>query len=1073
MKKIRNTLFFALLFALHSAWAQELTVSGTVTDRNDRLSLPGVSVLVRGTTTGTQTDANGRYQIKVPGPNSELEFRFVGYQTQVVRVDGRTTIDISLVMTTQQLDPVVITAMGQARKRNELPFAAQNIGGEEINRTRDPNFMSSLHGKIAGLEITQGNTLGGSTRMIIRGAKSFFGNNQALVVVDGVPFNNSNPNSSNQEAGLGGYDYGNAAADINPDDIESINVLKGAAATALYGSRASNGALIITTKKRKSKQPGFAVSLNSGFQTGTMDKSTFTKFQKQYGGGYSPDYESPDGYFLYRDMDNDGKEDLVVPLSEDAAYGAPFDPNLLVYDWASLDRRSPFFNQKRPWIAAKNDPITFFVNPVSLSQNINIEAGNELGNFKLGFTRSDDRGILPNSKMGKNTLNFSGAHQLIKNLSVDLSANFTKADSKGRYGTGYDALNPAQNFRQWWQTNVDLKEQKEAYFRDLKNITWNWADPSNLIPIYWDNPYWVRYENFQNDNRNRFWGNVSLNWKINDWLNATGRLSFDGFDEMQEERIAMSSVDVSNYSRYNRTNTEYNYDLLLNFNRKLNADFSLNGLLGTNIRRTRATSIYASTNGGLVVHRLYALTNSLNSLTPPTEGFTRVGVDGVFGSATLGYKEFAFLDLTGRWDQSTTLPEKNNDYFYPSVAGSLIFSKLIKNQEWLSYGKVRLNYAEVGNSAPALSVWDVYGKPAPFGSTPIFSVTDTKNNPNLKPERTKSIEGGLEMGFLDTRLGFDLTFYRQNSSDQIMPIKVSTATGYNYRYINAGEIRNQGVELSLNGAPVQTDNFSWNVSLNFARNRNTILSLNEGSDALELGSFQGGITSNAIPGQPYGVLRGTQFVYHKNGQKMVDETGHYLKTPTSNQNIGNVNPDWTAGLSNSLRYRDLSLSFLIDVRKGGNVFSLDQYYGLATGVSEATVGLNDLGNPSRLPLDMGGGVILPGVKEDGSANDIRVANEYGLYGYTHQPDAAFVYDASFVKLREVSMGYNLPERLISKIRGVKGIQVSLIGRNLWIIHKNLPEADPEDGLSSANLQGYQVGSYPTYRTYGFNIRVNF
>lgn len=352
MKKIRSTLFFALFstlfFTVNGLWAQELTVSGTVTDLNDKLPLPGVSVLIRGTTQGTQTDANGRYAIKVPSGNVELEFRFLGYRNQIESVGDRTTINVSMVMSAQALDQVVVTAMGQARKRNELPFAAQNIRGDEANRTRDPNFMNSLHGKIAGLEITQGNTLGGSTRMIIRGAKSFFGNNQALVVVDGIPFNNANTNSGEQEIGGGGYDYGNAAADINPDDIESINVLKGAAATALYGSRASNGAIIITTKKRKSKEPGFSVSVNSGFQTGNMDKSTFTKFQKKYGGGYTPDYESPDGYFLYRDMDGDGVKDLIVPLSEDASYGAAFNPDLMVYDWASFDRKSPYFNKRGP-----------------------------------------------------------------------------------------------------------------------------------------------------------------------------------------------------------------------------------------------------------------------------------------------------------------------------------------------------------------------------------------------------------------------------------------------------------------------------------------------------------------------------------------------------------------------------------------------------------------------------------------------------------------------------------------------------------------------------------------------------
>jgi TonB-linked SusC/RagA family outer membrane protein len=1050
-----------------------MTVSGTVTDRKDRLPLPGVSVLIRGSRTGTQSDVNGRYSIKIPHPDVELEFRFVGYAHEVVKVGGRTTIDLSMAMVTKMLDPVVFTALGQARKRNELPFAAQNITAEDANRTRDPNFMNSLHGKIAGLNITQSNTLGGSTKMNIRGAKSFFGNNQVLVVVDGVPFNNSNTNSASQQSGGGGYDYGSAAADINPDDIESINVLKGAAATALYGSRASNGALIITTKKRRSKEPGFSVSVNTGYQTGSMDKSTFTTFQKQYGGGYGPLYESPDAYFLYRDIDGDGQKDLVVPMSEDASYGAKFDPNLMVYDWTSFDPSSPNYNKKRPWVAAKNDPSTFFINPHSFNHSINFEAGNELGYFKLGYTRNDDSGILPNSKLGKNTLNFSGSHQLIKNITLGLTSNYTKTKGRGRYGTGYDALNTAQGFRQWWQSNVDIKEQKDAYFRTRRNITWNWADPALLEPIYWDNPYWVRHENYQDDSRNRFWGNVSLNWKIYDWLDLTGRISLDTYDEMQEERIAVSSVEVSDYSRYNRSFSEFNYDLLLNFNKKLSQDFRLSGLLGTNLRRTKASAIFARTNGGLVVHRLYSLSNSLNMLSPPGENFSRVGVDGIFASATLAYKELAFLDLTGRRDESTTLPAHNRVYYYPSIAGSFIFSQLLKNQDWLSYGKVRLNYAEVGSSAPSMSLWDVYSKPGPFESTPLFSVTNTKNNPELKPERTKSTEVGLEMGFFDNRLGFDLTFYRLKSVDQIVPVPVSTATGYTHKYMNTGAIRNQGLELSLNATPLVASSFSWNVGFNFSLNRNKVLSLYEGADVLKINDYQAGISSNAAKGEAYGTLRGTQFIYHENGQRMVNAKGYYMKTPKSTFNIGDVNPDWTGGINNSFRYKDVSLSFLIDIRKGGKVFSLDQYYGLATGISEKTAALNDLGNPSRLPIDQGGGVILPGVKEDGSPNDIRVPNNQELYGYLRQPDAAFVYDASFVKLRELALRYDLPKRWITKLKGVKEVQFSLVGRNLWIIHKNLPEADPEEGISDPNLQGYQVGVYPTYRTYGFNVKVNF
>lgn len=1072
MKKIRTSLFLLIFCVSTNAWAQEISINGTVSDGKDGTTLPGVSVIVRGTKIGTQTDVQGRYQIKVPSSDSELEFRFIGYQTQIVKVNGRTRIDVALQQLLSRLEEVTVTTtLGQERKRNELPFSAQSIGADELNRTGDPNFISSLRGKIAGLDISQTSSMGGFTRMVIRGPKSFFGNNQALVVIDGIPFNNSSPNSSSQERGTGGYDYGNPASDINSNDIESINVLKGAAATALYGSRASNGAIIITTKKRKSKEPGFSASFNVGFTTGSMDKTTFIKFQNEYGAGYGPGYGSPDKYFWYKDVDGDGQKDLVVPLSEDASYGARFDPNLMVYHWDAFDPTSPNYQKKRPWVAAKHDPTSFFETPFTLLTSFNVDAGNEKGFYKLGFSRNADKGILPRSNLTKNTLNFAVSHQLIKPLTLIFNSNFSRVTGNGRYGTGYDPLNVSQNFRQWWQMNVDVLEQKEAYFRSRKNITWNFTDIDDMDPIYWDNPYWVRFENFQNDDRNRIWGNFGFDWEIANWMTASARVSIDNYDQLLEERIAVSSHDVANYTRENRSFTEYNYDFLLNLKRKLSDDFSLTGLMGVNIRRSKSSIIIASTNGGLWVPRLYSLANTESQPTPPVESFYRVGVDGILGSANLAYKDFLFLDLTGRRDESTTLPKNSSAYFYPSVATSLLFSKLLPNQQWLNYGKIRLNYAEVGSSAPALSINDVYDVIPLFGKVPRFSIPPTKNNPYLKPERTRSIEGGIELGFWNNRLGADFTLYRQNSIDQIVPIPVSTATGYSRKYVNTGTIRNQGVELILNGTPVLGNRFSWNVSLNFSQNRNKVIQLNAGK--IQLGSFQGGVSINADLNQPYGILNGTNFIYHQNGQRIVDDTGHYLVTPKSDQLIGDTNPRWTGGVTNTLRFGEASLTFLVDASKGGSIFSLDRSYGLSTGLPAETAGLNDLGNPSRLPLDQGGGIILPGVKSDGSPNDIRIPNVSGTYGYETQPNAAFVYDASYVKLREVSLSYALPDRWISKIKGLKTVQLSLVGRNLWIIHKNLPDADPEDGLSSDRLRGYQVGSYPTYRTYGFNIHVNF
>ncbi len=1068
MKKLVQSLFILLLVAT-TALAQDRTVTGTVTAKEDGLPLPGVSVKVKGTNAGTQTGADGKFSIKVPAGNQSLQFSFIGYTAREFAVPGNNRVDVALSADSKQLSEVVVTALGIQRTKNSLPYSAQTVKGEEVSKTRDANFINSLSGKVAGLEIKRNNTMGGSTNIVLRGAKSLTGNNQALFVIDGVPFDNSNTNSSGQRTGRGGYDYGSAAADINSDDIESISVLKGAAATALYGSRASNGVVLIQTKKNAK---GLGITVNTGATIGQIDKSTFPKFQKLYGAGYGQYYEDPTGYFLYRDINGDGTDDLVAPLSEDASWGAPFNPNLMVYQWDAFDPSSPNYGKARPWVAAKNDPTSFFETAVSTNNSVMIEGGGDKASFKLGYTGTADKGILPNSRYTKDNINFGASYNITSKLTANGSLNMVKTRGLGRYGTGYDDKNVSTNFRQWWQTNVDVYEQRDAYFRNRQNVTWNWADPTDLVPIYWDNPYFARYENYSNDGRMRYTGSVGLTYKVNNWIDILARVSLDSYNEYQEERQAYSSVTTSSYARYDRSYAEYNYDLMANFNRDLTKDLNLKGVVGTNIRTQSLNSIYAATNGGLIVPRVYSLSNSVSPIQAPSEGVSNKEVDGYFAGLNFAYKDYLFLDITDRQDVSSTLPVNNNSYNYPSASLGFAFSKLM-NKSWLSYGKVRANYAEVGADAPSSVLKDPYDYQTPFDGNPMFSIPGTKNNENLKPERTKAYEAGLEMAFFNSRLGFDVTYYKQNTVDQILAVAVSRATGYNSKYVNAGDVENKGIELSLYGTPISKGEFSWKVDVNWSRNRNKVVALAEG-DNLLLGSFQGGVTLNAALGQPYGQIRGTNFVYHANGGKIVGSNGRYLISGTANEVIGNVNPDWIGGINNSFKYKNLNLSFLVDFKQGGSLFSLDQYYGLATGMYEETAGLNDLGNPLRNSLADGGGIIREGVNANGDPNTVRAsAVNYGAYGYRYSPAAGFVYDASYIKLREVVISYSLPKALVAKLGPVKGVDFSLIGRNLWIIHKNLPNADPEDGISSGNLQGYQVGSYPTARTFGANLKFRF
>ncbi|HPZ89507.1 MAG TPA: TonB-dependent receptor plug domain-containing protein, partial [Flavihumibacter sp.] len=473
------------------------------------------------------------------------------------------------------------------------------LKGDEVSKIRTGNAAAALSGKVSGVQIIQGNSIGGSTNVVVRGIKSLTSNNQALFVVDGMPIANANTNTGNQTTGRGGYDYGNSAADINPDDIENISVLKGAAASALYGSRASNGVIMITTKKSKK---GLGITVNSGVKVGKIDKSTFATYQNQYGAGYSTDYsdpaESPNSLFWYFDANGDGTKDLVVPTSEDASYGAKFDPNLVVYHWDAFDPASPYYRTAKPWVAAAHTPVDFYQTAISTNNNIILTGGSDRGTFKLGYTRDDEKGVLPNSRVKKNLINFGATYNITPALTASASANYNKIDGKGRYGTGYSGRNPNQNFRQWYQRNVDIAEQKDAYFRNHKNITWNWKDPSTeagTVPIYTDNYYWTVYENYETDSRSRFYGNAQLDYKVTDWLSIMGRVSLDTYTQFQDERVAVGSQGTASYSRYDMNFSERNYDLIANVSKNLAPDLNLKGLVGVNQRKTVISSVSQAT----------------------------------------------------------------------------------------------------------------------------------------------------------------------------------------------------------------------------------------------------------------------------------------------------------------------------------------------------------------------------------------------------------------------------------------------------------------------------------------------
>lgn len=1067
-----------LTFTVSFSAEAQRTVSGTVTSSEDGSEVPGVNVVLKGTTTGTTTDFDGNYRLSVPEEGGILVFSFIGMETMEVDIGARSVIDVELGSDVQRLTEVVVTALGIEREERSLGYAVQEVSGDEVSTAREASFISSLSGKVAGLNINKSNNIGGSVNAVIRGSNSFTGNNQALFVVDGVPISNSNLNTSNQQAGGGGYDYGNAASNIDPETIESISVLKGATAAALYGSEAANGVILITTKDG-SKTRGIGVTVNHITTFSKYDKSTFPEYQKEYGAGYGPYYGATLPGLLDVDIDGDGVTEYVVPAGEDASFGQAFDEDLLVYQWDSFYPQLDSYLEPSAWVAAEHGPEYVFETGVSNVTSVSVQGGNETGSFRLGYTNDDRTGILPNSEVNTDVVDFNATYNFTDRFRVDGKATYTQIAGKGRYGTGYDGRNIMQGMRQWFQSNVDLKDQKDAYFDTRENITWNPNDHENLTPHYFDNPYWTLHENYETDRRNRFFGKFQANYEIADWVSLIARFGVDTYSDLQEERLAIGSLDQSEYEKFQRTFEQHNHDYMLNFDHEFSENFSVRGLLGVNIRNTRIISTRASTNGGLVNDRIYSLQNSVSALVPPTESDVHIKKYGYYGQASFGFYDILYLEGTARVDQSSTLPEDNNTYLYPSVSGSFVFSELF-NSPVLSFAKLRVGYASVANDAPEYSLQNTYTAAAPF-TTPLFYLSNVANNPELKPERTDEIEAGVEFKLFENRISADISVYQRNTIDQIMPVEVSSATGFTSRYVNAGEMRNRGMEVSLLGRVIETNDFTWSINVNWARNVNEVLSLFEdGENLLIFSAWSTAI--NARKGEPYGTITGTDYVYYENGEKIVGSDGKYLMTESTTEVIGNIQPDWIGGINNIFRYKGLSFSFLIDMQQGGDIISYDMGFGRATGLYKETAGLNELGNPKRDPVDEGGGILLDGVTADGTPNTIRAEagdylTPYGYYGGSaetggYAPDASLVYDASYIKLREVTLTYALPGSLFSGLP-IENVSLGVFGRNLWIIHKNLPYGDPEYNSSSGNLRGIQNGALPATNEYGFNVNVQF
>jgi TonB-linked SusC/RagA family outer membrane protein len=1063
-------------------FAQQKTVTGKVVDPQGQ-PVPFATVRIKGARGGVSADADGNFSIKATTTQT-LVISGAGIVLKEVPIGEGNALVIQVTRQNSSLDEVVVTALGVRRSRNSLPYAAQQISGDEVNKTITTNVVNNLSGKVAGLQITASNAMGGASNVILRGWRSLTQSNQALFIVDGVPYDNSTTTG-------GGYDFGNATQDINPDDIASVSVLKGAAASALYGTRGNNGVILITTK-RGSDRKTMGVLASFGVGVGSPDPSTLPSYQTQYGEGYDA---TANGFISEAvPWAGGGTTPITIaPTPDDAGTGPVYDKSP-VYQWDAFSPTNANFHKATPWQPAQHhNPTDYFVTPTTTTEDILVLGGDEKGTFKFGYTRDDERGYIPNSSIKKNLFDLLGTYNFSKRVSIEAGLNFANTDATNRYLYQYTAAsNPMTDFRQWWPTNLNIKELKNDYFTSQTNATWNWQDngsyQNNSLnnigrPAYHDNPYWFSYHNPEDDNRNRYTGHVRGNITLTDWLSVSGTVSDDSYNSLIEQRADIGSQAPSFYSRQNSSYSERNYNLIFNVNKNLGTDFNLKGLLGGNIQDDQITSIFATTTGGLVVPGFWSISNSLNSPAAPVETDQRKEINSLFAGATLSWKNMVTLDGTIRRDESSTLPKSNNTFYYPSVSGNFVFSKLMPDAQWLSYGKVWVNYAQVGGDAPYYSVYNTYTLNTPLNGQAVINGTTVLPNSTLVPESNKTWETGLDLSFLNGRLGVTADYYHSVQDHQILPTNVSQATGYVSYSVNGGSIQNQGIEASLDLVPVKTRNFIWDVKVNWSKNYNKVLSLYGGQSSYAVANLQNSIQIVAEVGKAYGIIRGTDYKYAANGQRTIDPNGYYEWNSNPLSDIGHIQPDWHGGIENSFTLGNWSLGFLIDVQQGGSVYSLDMDYGSFSGLYPQTAGYNDLHNPLRAELANGGGVILKGVLDDGkTANTTRILENLGEGSWTYgsgegvgsQANRQFVYSASYIKLREAGITYAIPQKTLESLHSIKGIDLSLAGRNLWIIHKDEPYADPEQGQSAGNGSvGFQNGAYPSMRTLNFILKVKF
>jgi len=1056
MYKTYKYLFGIILsfIIVQTAVAQTEKISGVVTEKSTGLPLPGVSIIVKGTNIGTQTDGNGKFSIAAK-TNDIIKAISIGYSNQEIKVTSAKTIAIQLEESSNALSEVVVTALNIPKKKKSLGYSVQELKSKDLSEAKETNLVNAFSGKIAGVQVTNSQGDMGSSRIIIRGETSISNNNQPLFVIDGVPVDNS------QNLGTGGSrDFANTISDINSEDIESMSVLKGPNAAALYGSRAAAGVILITTKKGKSGQ-GLGISVNSNATFSTL--LTIPSYQNSYGQGAN-------GQFSYVDGKGGGINDGV-----DESWGPRLDGRLI-----------PQFNSNGvpvPFIAHPNNVRDFFNTGRTLNNGIAISGSGDKYDLRFSYNNLDQTGVIPNSSQSKNSFLLNATYKITPKLTFNASANYVNSSAANLPGSGGKRASSTMLQFTWFGRQVDVSQLKTYKDANGNNINWNNS--------YYSNPYFVAYENTVGQIRNRLIGSAEINYKIIDGLSANFRTGNDYYTDRRKIKIAYGTngTPFGSYEEDAYTFSENNTEGRLDYTKKLSSDFNLDVLLGGNIRTTTIENNDQKA-PKLAVNNLYTLSNSRDPLIS-SNVYNKQRVYSTFGSAQLGFRNYAYLNLTARNDWSSTLPPQNRSYFYPSVNASLILTEAFDIKgDVLNFAKLRGGWSQVGKDAFAYQLDNNYAFTAPFDSNPQQNLSDTDLNPNLKPETTNSTEAGFELGFFKNRLRFDLSLYNTNSFNQILSLDVSSATGFLKKLVNGGTINNKGIEAQLGVTPIKTKNFSWDINVNYSMNRSKVKELYKDLKSYQLGS-DGSVQILATVGQPYGTIFGTAYARNAAGDIIVGADGTPQASPAK-KILGKYTPDWLGGITNTFTYKRISLSVLVDAHIGGQIYSGTNSTGTYTGVLASTLpgrgtengGLSYYKNAAGNAVQVSPGAAAPGgakVYDDGMIfkgfladgtpnNTIIPASQY--YKSFNNIDEASVYSATYIKLREIKLGYTLPSQWIKSI-GLQSATISAVGRNLFILHKNVPNIDPESAFNTGNGQGLEDLGLPTVRTMGFNLNFKF